>query len=72
MITFPSVLIYLPINKDEGDDNGYLEYMIYDDHSKCLNIFAINKDEGGDGGYLKYMIFDNHSKCLNIFADQQR
>ena len=25
--------------------------MIYDDHSKCLNIFAINKDEGGDGGY---------------------
>ena len=40
MITFPSVLIYLPINKDEGDDNGYLEYMIYDDHSKCLNIFA--------------------------------
>ena len=40
MITFPSVLIYLPINKDEGDDNGYLEYMIYDDHSKCLNIFG--------------------------------
>ena len=51
MMTIPSVSIYLPINKDEGDDNGYLEYMIYDDHSKCLNIFAINKDEGGDGGY---------------------
>ena len=25
--------------------------MIYDNNSKCLNIFAINKDEGGDGGY---------------------
>ena len=59
-ITIPSVSIYLPINKDEGDDNGYLEYMIYDDHSKCLNIFAINKDEGGDGGdgrrYLPHVL----------------
>ena len=63
MLTIPSVSIYLLINKDEGDDNGYFEYMIYDDHSKCLNIFAINKDEGGDGGdgsdgrrYLPYVL----------------
>jgi len=59
-ITIQSVSIYLPINKDEGDDNGYLEYMIYDDHIKCLNIFVINKDEDGDGGdgrrYLPHVL----------------